>query len=73
MTTTEETTDQTIDQATDQAAAPAIDMDMLVPLLVMALGFTAWFATALLLRLRVALLETERGAAWVQSLRGGHG
>ena len=53
--------------------APAIDVDMLVPLLVMAIGFTAWFATALLLRLRVALLETERGAAWVRSLRDAHG
>ncbi|MEX0900041.1 MAG: heme ABC transporter permease [Gammaproteobacteria bacterium] len=48
--------------------APSIDTEMLVPLLLMATGFTAWFATALLMRLRVAVVEHERGAAWVRAL-----
>ncbi len=48
--------------------APSIDTEMLIPLLLMAVGFTAWFAAALLLRLRVAIVESERGAAWVRAL-----
>lgn len=48
--------------------APSIDTEMLIPLLLMAVGFMAWFATALLLRLRVAVVENERGAAWVRAL-----
>ena len=52
--------------------APSIDTEMLVPLLLMAVGFTAWFATALLLRLRVATVENERGAAWVRALKVDH-
>jgi heme exporter protein C len=48
--------------------APSIDTEMLVPLLLMAAGFTAWFGAALLMRLRVAVVENERGAAWVRAL-----
>jgi heme exporter protein C len=35
---------------------PSIDISMLVPLLVMALGFTLFFATVLLVRMRAALI-----------------
>lgn len=49
-------------------SAPSIDTEMLIPLLLAALGFMAWFGAALLARLRVAVLETERESAWVTNL-----
>lgn len=49
-------------------SAPSIDASMLVPLLVMALGFKAWFAAVLLQRLRNDVLDTERASAWVNKL-----
>lgn len=49
-------------------SAPSIDTHMLVPLLVMALGFTAYFGAVLLVRIRAAVLESERDAAWVRGL-----
>ncbi len=49
-------------------SAPSIDTEMLIPLLLAALGFMAWFAAALLARLRVAVLEAERASAWVANL-----
>lgn len=51
-------------------AAPSIDTGMLVPLLAMALGFMAYFGAVILMRLRVALLESEREAAWIGELGG---
>jgi heme exporter protein C len=47
-------------------AAPAIDTRMLLPLLAMALGFTLYFATVLLIRARAEVLERERRARWAQ-------
>lgn len=49
-------------------AQPSIDASMLVPLLVMAIGFKAWFAAVLLQRVRNDVLDTERGSAWVNKL-----
>lgn len=51
-------------------SAPSIDTEMLLPLLAMAVGFMCYFGLVLCLRLRVALLETERDAAWVRGLGG---
>jgi heme exporter protein C len=42
---------------------PTIDRAMLVPLLVMAVGFTLYFATLLMLRVRTAILESRVRAA----------
>lgn len=48
--------------------APSIHMSMLVPLLIMALAFTLYYVTVLLMRARVEVLERERGSAWVREL-----
>jgi heme exporter protein C len=45
-----------------RAGGPTIDASMLVPLLVMALGFALLFATLLLLRMRTALNERKTRA-----------
>lgn len=47
---------------------PSITGDMLWPLLVMALGFTLFFATVALQRARAETLERERRSAWVKDL-----
>lgn len=47
---------------------PSIHVSMLIPLLLMASAFQAYFFTVLLVRARVALLERERRGAWVQEL-----
>jgi heme exporter protein C len=49
---------------------PSIAADMLWPLLAAALGFTTFFAQALLLRVQNALLARERGNPWVQEIVG---
>jgi heme exporter protein C len=46
--------------------APAIHWSMLVPLLVMWLGYMCYFAATVLVRTRVELLELERNSAWVR-------
>ncbi len=46
--------------------APSIAPSMLMPLLIMALAFTCYYATILLLRVRCELLEAERTSTWVQ-------
>ncbi len=51
--------------------APAITLDMLVPLLVMILGFTLYFAWLVTRRLQGEVLERERQARWVQRLAAG--
>ncbi|RMG28857.1 MAG: heme ABC transporter permease [Gammaproteobacteria bacterium] len=47
---------------------PAIATSMLIPLLIMALAFNLYYFIALLMRLRLALLEREAGARWVANL-----
>lgn len=44
---------------------PSINPDMLVPLLVMFVGFTLFYLAVLLVRLRAEILRRERGAKWV--------
>ena len=45
--------------------APAIHPTMLIPLLLMALAFTFYFAVVVLMRIRNEILERERHTAWV--------
>jgi heme exporter protein C len=45
---------------------PTIATSMLVPLLIMALGFTLYFVAVLLMRLRGEVLRRERAASWVK-------
>jgi heme exporter protein C len=51
-----------------RAAGPAMHASMLVPLLVMALGFKSFFFTSLFARARCLLLDEERRSTWVQAL-----
>ncbi len=46
--------------------APTISMSMLVPLLMMILGFTLYFVAVLLTRVRGEVLRRERNAAWIR-------
>jgi heme exporter protein C len=48
--------------------SPSIDWRMLLPLLEMALASTLLFGTAVLIRMRSALLWRERHSRWVQEL-----
>ncbi len=52
---------------------PSITTDMLVPLLIMSLGFTIYFAWLVIRRLQGEVLERERSARWVQQLVSGGG
>jgi heme exporter protein C len=47
-------------------ARPTMPPSMLVPLLMMLLGFTLFFAAVLLVRLRGEVLNRERAASWVR-------
>ncbi|MDH5424930.1 MAG: heme ABC transporter permease [Gammaproteobacteria bacterium] len=47
---------------------PSIDLRMLIPLLIMATAFKFYYVWALLLRVRVELLERERNTQWVKLL-----
>jgi heme exporter protein C len=49
-----------------QFAKPTMDPAMLIPLLVMLLGFTVMFAALLLVRLRAEILNRERTASWIR-------
>jgi len=49
-----------------QLAAPTMPASMLVPLLLMLLGFTLMFAALLLVRLRGEILSRERTANWIR-------
>jgi len=49
---------------------PSIHIDMLIPLLVMAVAFKLYYVTALLMRARVELLERERNSKWVKEMVG---
>ncbi len=45
---------------------PSMPMDMLVPLLMMLLGFTLYFVAVMLVRLRAEILRRERSASWIK-------
>ncbi|MCP5360391.1 MAG: heme ABC transporter permease CcmC [Steroidobacteraceae bacterium] len=45
---------------------PSMPADMLVPLLLMLLGFTLYFFAVLLVRLRAEILRRERSASWLR-------
>jgi len=49
---------------------PSIHLSMLIPLLIMALGFKLYYLTVVLMRARVELLDRERRSAWVRELLG---
>ncbi len=49
---------------------PSIHIDMLIPLLVMALGFKVYYVVGLLIRARAELLERERNSKWVRDMLG---
>jgi heme exporter protein C len=50
---------------------PSIDWRMLLPLLLMAVAFTVYYASAALRRTRCEILERERNSEWVRELKGG--
>ncbi|MBI4005225.1 MAG: heme ABC transporter permease [Gammaproteobacteria bacterium] len=50
--------------------APSIHIDMLIPLLLMALAYMCYFISAVLMRARCDLLALERNSAWVGELIG---
>jgi heme exporter protein C len=47
-------------------AKASMPTSMLVPLLLMLLGFTLYFVAVLLVRLRAEVLRRERTASWVR-------
>jgi heme exporter protein C len=49
-------------------AKPAMPAAMLVPLLLMLLGFTLFFVALLLTRLRGEVLSRERAASWIREV-----
>jgi len=49
-----------------RADGPAIATSMLIPLLMMLLGFTLFFVAVLLVRLRAEILSRERSASWIR-------
>jgi len=48
--------------------APSIHINMLIPLLIMALAFKTYFASVLLIRARSEILEYECNSNWVREL-----
>jgi len=48
--------------------APSIALSMLIPLLIMALAFTCYFAAVLLIRVRGDILAQEGNSSWVREL-----
>ncbi|NDD74476.1 MAG: heme ABC transporter permease [Gammaproteobacteria bacterium] len=47
---------------------PTMPVDMLVPLLLMLLGFTLYFVAVLTIRLRAEVLRRERQASWLREV-----
>lgn len=47
---------------------PSIHIDMLIPLLLMAIAFKLFYAAVVLMRARCEVLERERNSQWVQEL-----
>ena len=56
-----------------QLAKPTMPPSMLIPLLLMLVGFTVMFAALLLVRLRAEVLNRERTAAWIRDALSGNG
>lgn len=54
--------------AINKIGAPAIHPSILIPLLIMAVAFTFFFFTILLMRLRTEILHRERYTSWVAEL-----
>lgn len=50
--------------------SPSIHTSMLIPLLLMTLGFKAYYGLALLLRARCEVLEREKRSRWVEQMLG---
>lgn len=50
---------------------PSMDVRMLIPLLIMFIGFNLYFFSAMLNRVRCELLERERRTRWVAEVVGG--
>ena len=48
--------------------APSIDIDMLIPLLLMAVAFKLFYALVVLMRARCEILQRERNSGWVKEL-----
>jgi len=48
--------------------APSITMDMLTPLLLMAVAFKLFYAVVVLMRARCEILQRERNSGWVREL-----
>ena len=48
--------------------APSMDTSMLIPFLIMVLGFTLLFYWLLLRRLQAEIIDRERGTRWLQNL-----
>jgi len=48
--------------------APSIHIDMLVPLLVMAIAFKMHYLTVLVLGVRAGLLKQEKNSSWIRTL-----
>ena len=55
-----------------KVGAPAIHPSMLYPLLIMALGFTVFYFTLALMRMRAEILLRERHTRWVAEITGGN-
>jgi heme exporter protein C len=51
-----------------RAGGPAMATSMLIPLLMMFLGFTLYFFAILLMRLRAEILSRERAASWIRDV-----
>jgi heme exporter protein C len=47
---------------------PSIHLSMLIPLLIMALGFKLYYLTVVLMRARAEVLDRERRSGWVREL-----
>lgn len=47
---------------------PAMDFDMLWPLILMFVAFTLYFVAVMLVRLRAELLRRERNASWIRAV-----
>jgi heme exporter protein C len=54
--------------AINKIGTPAIHPSLLIPLLIMAVAFTLYFATVLLMRMRAEILHRERHTSWVAEL-----
>lgn len=47
---------------------PSIHIDMLIPLLIMAIAFNLYYAAMVLIRARAEIIEQEKNSKWVQEL-----